>query len=265
MSKATLLVLSDSAALAAVAAGILTQAGLKASADRGGFFLALSGGRTPLDLYRRLAEPGFAAPLPWESTTIFFADERCVPADDVRSNYGTVLATGLLYRPLRRVERVLAELGPARAAKEYEKRLLKLVGDPPEFDLIVLGIGSDGHTASLFPGSPVLTEQRILVAATQDSSGLARVTFTLPVLWKARHLLFLAMGRAKANAVAQVIASLRAPAQTAPPAALAAAKARRVTFLLDSDAAALLEEVPAGASREYPLTTSDAHRYQEGS
>lgn len=189
------------------------------------FFAALSGGSTPRLAYQLLAEPSRA--VPWSAIHLFQVDERFVPPDDEESNY-RMLRQSLLDRagvPAENVHRIRTETGtPLEAAREYEKELRQVFvppgGGPPRFDLILLGLGADGHTASLFPGSPALEERARWVAADFVQKLLAwRVTLTLPVLNAAREIIFLVSGAEKAETFRRVVRGLeqRLPAERVRP------------------------------------------------
>ncbi len=223
--------------------------------DRAGeVSLVLSGGRTPARLYGLLAGQA-GADVPWARVNVFWGDERCVPRDDERSNYHLALASGLLTRCFSGIHRIPGELSPEQAADVYEAELKKLYpGDPfPRFDLVLLGLGEDGHLASLFPGSSERHEEGRWVAATEEYVGVRRVTLTLPVLAAARSLLFLVSGREKARALGLTLASQPVAAVPRLPArilldllatkALAGSGRPEVTWLVDRAAASLL---PAG-------------------
>ena len=170
--------------------------------------LALSGGSTPRGTYEALGERG---KLGTERVEIFFADERCVPPSDHASNYRLVAETIGDHGNVRRIR---GEAPPEEAAEEYEALLRERFGDgQPAFDLILLGIGPDGHTASLFPGEPEVDERRRWVVATKrEHAWVRRVSLTLPVLNAARQPLMLATGREKAKAVAGVLSGGTSPA-----------------------------------------------------
>ncbi|MDH7489235.1 MAG: 6-phosphogluconolactonase [Anaerolineae bacterium] len=203
--------------------------------ERGRFTLALAGGRTPLAAYARLAA---ASGMPWARTHLFWSDERCIPPDNPDSNFGA--AAGVLVSrvpiPPDHVHRIRGEAEPREEARRYESVLREIVrGDPPRLDVILLGVGEDGHTASLFPGSPALDEQAHLVVAVDPPPGVAhqRITFTLPLILAARSVVFLATGAAKANAVARVLLAH----DEAMPATRALAARGRVVWVLDEEAA----------------------------
>lgn len=173
--------------------------------------VALSGGSTPAVLLELLARK-FRQAIPWERLEIFFGDERAVPPDHVDSNYG--LAEGILFSqldiPENQIHRMPADavdLDAAASAYEAEIRAVVARGERglPAFDLIWLGVGTDGHTASLFPESEALDETKRLILPTRAPDGSPRMTFTLPLLGAARHVQFLATGSAKAAVVASIL------------------------------------------------------------
>lgn len=182
------------------------------AADAKGIFnVALSGGSTPGGLYALLADKShpFRDRLPWQRMHVFWGDERCVPPDNPESNYHMAWQTLLSRVPLSpgNIHRVSGELEDAPlAAKEYERLLCRHFqlkpGQAPRFDLILLGMGSDGHVASLFPGSAALKENKKLVSAVWDpKKRIHRITFTFPVLNNAMNIRFLVAGENKAEAV----------------------------------------------------------------
>lgn len=166
--------------------------------------VALAGGSTPRALYERLAEARFD----WASVDVFFGDERCVPPDDAASNYG-MAHRALLSKVNARVHRARGETCDAG---EYEKELRKVFGERvPRFELILLGLGEDGHTASLFPDDPALeVEDRLVVAV--DRPDYRRLTFTLPLLSAARNVLFLVSGVSKRAALRELLGGGDIPA-----------------------------------------------------
>ena len=240
-------VLNDIAEWTAEAAALTRDLRQQAVHERGRFLVALSGGRTPEQVYRRLASQSPAAPQEWSSTHFFFSDERCVPPDHPESNYH--LADAALFRPLNipedRIHRMRGEHpNPDAAAREYEDVLRTVTNaDPagwPQLDLLMLGIGNDGHTASLFPGTDALRERRRWVTVGHAPSGPpTRLTLTLGVINQATVVLFLASGNSKADRVKAVLE----PQQDADrelPAALVRPDRGRLIWLLDRPAAAKL-------------------------
>jgi 6-phosphogluconolactonase len=180
---------------------------LLAEAARRGGHIALSGGSTPGPCY----EASAALERDWSSTELWFADERCVPPDEERSNYRLVRERLLdqLERAPAVVHRVRGELPAERAAEEYDSEL-----DGVSLDLVLLGIGPDGHTASLFPNDPALTEN-VRRAVAVHGPDVERVTLTLPVLRATQVVVFLAVGRDKAPAVARAMRDISDPATPA--------------------------------------------------
>lgn len=219
-------------ALATVASAQVAAVARAAIADHERFILALSVGTTPRATYERLATH-YAAVVDWERVHVLFVDERCVPAADSAGNYGMVEEV-LLSRvpiPAERVHRIPGELGAKVAASSYADLVAGLL-DGHGIDLAILGVGADGHTASLFPGSAALDSQGLVVAVEEPAGSppVARVSLGFPALAQARGVLFLVSGAAKAAAVA----TIRAGGSDLPAATVAAAK---VTFLLDEAAA----------------------------
>jgi 6-phosphogluconolactonase len=211
-ARGELVVVPDAAALAVEAARRVRAAADEACARHGTFALALAGGSTPRASYARLArEPG----VDWTRWHVFFGDERLVPPDHADSNERMARAAWLdqVALPAANVHRVRTELGPSAAAADYEAELRRaLPAGPdgvPELDLVLLGLGPDGHTASLFPGSPALAERTRLVTAVHDAPKppRERVTLTFPVLEAARALIVLVAGADKARALAAAISN----------------------------------------------------------
>ncbi|HKA35606.1 MAG TPA: 6-phosphogluconolactonase [Thermoanaerobaculia bacterium] len=235
-------VLPDADSLALAAADEFARSAADAVSRRGLFHVALSGGSTPRALYRRLTKPPHRGAIPWDSVRFFFGDERCVPPGDDRSNYR--MAREALFKPLRiaprRVFRVRGEDDPARAAREYERLLRAHVpGRPPRLDLVLLGLGEDGHTASLFPGTPALTEgKRLAVENPGPRPGEPRITLTYRAIDSARRVIFLVSGSTKAKIAAAVLAKRgRRPDL---PAARVAPRRGTLLWLLDEEAGSRL-------------------------
>jgi 6-phosphogluconolactonase len=187
---------------------------------RGRFTWALAGGSTPRSVYELLASDFYRERMPWSAIHLFWGDERHVPPDHPDSNFRMTREAmlGAVPVPPENVHRIPAEEpDPERAAAEYEATLRSFFqvshGDWPVFDLVLLGLGKEGHTASLFPGSPVIAERERLVAAPWvEAQKTFRVTLTPPVLNHARRAMFLAVGEEKAEALHAVIEGAREPA-----------------------------------------------------
>ena len=237
---AQLTVFADADALAEGAAVLIADLARAAVAARGCFTLALAGGSTPRRLHTRLASPAIADRIPWDKVQVFFGDERCVPPDDARSNYRMARET-LLDRvplPAANVHRIAGEDDPAAAARAYEQDLRRTIGGAglPAFDLICLGLGEDGHTASLFPGTEVLHETTRWVAAPYVPGLEAwRVTMTPVLLNAAREVVFLVAGSAKATVLKRVLDGPHRPDLL--PAQLVRPARGRVRWLVDAAAA----------------------------
>lgn len=215
---------------------------------RGKSFVALSGGTTPETLYRILAREEYRDRIAWDRVHFFWGDERCVPADHHLSNYRVaheLLLSHLDIQPSQ-VHRIPAELAtPGQAASRYEDDLLgtfelaDFAAPPPRFDLMLLGLGADGHTASLFPYSKVLKITDHWAAPVERRDEVPRVTLTLPVLNAARQIHFIATGEDKALAVWHVIEGKGD--MVAWPARLVQPADGRVLWFLDREAASRLE------------------------
>lgn len=214
--------------------------------------LAISGGRTPEGVFRQLALPTMQSWPVWPSLDLFWVDERAVPPDDADSNYRLVRESFLATAPLdaSRVHRMRGEAPDLDAeARRYEGELAQWAGghgeapragDVPRLDAVLLGLGPDGHTASLFPGSPALAErERWVVAAPGPPPHARRLTLTFPVLNAARAVLFLVTGREKAEAVRQAITRSE-PVETIPASAVQPADGR-LYWVIDEAAATRLD------------------------
>lgn len=234
---------SDRAALAHNAAQRFVAAAREAIAARGRFSAVLSGGSTPRDLYALLAQPEFARQVDWERVHLFWGDERAVPPDHPDSNYRMAREQlGEPPIPANQVHRMPAEQAPEQAAFAYEQTLreFRIEGEALSvFDLVLLGLGEDGHTASLFPHSPALAETtRWVVAHYVEKLGAVRITLTAPVLNAAKHILFLVAGAEKAQTVRAVLRGQHRPDDL--PAQMIQPAVGRVVWLLDRAAASAL-------------------------
>jgi 6-phosphogluconolactonase len=218
--------------------------GTSASADQERFSLVLAGGNTPRRVYELLASESFRERVAWDRVDIFFGDERCVPPDHPDSNYLMAYQALLSQVPIsaEQVRRIRGEAEPDEAARLYEGELRKYFVNAmwPRFALVLLGMGTDGHTASLFPGSAALNEVEKWVAPARASQPPhERVTLTLPVFNQAAHVLFLVSGINKAERLAQVLKG--GSRKTEPlPAQLVQPARGSVEWLVDRAAASLL-------------------------
>lgn len=201
-----------------------------AIAKRGRFSVALSGGSTPKAIYERLAKEAHA--LDWSKVWLFWSDERCVPPHDPKSNYRMAMEAGLkgLPIPVRQVVRMPGELEPRAAAEKYERQL-----EGVALDLAMLGVGEDGHTASLFPGTAALELKKPLVAANYVEAVKGwRLTLTFRAIAESRKAVVYALGKGKAEIVREVL-------QTgALPASLVGTEERPALWILDREAASLI-------------------------
>lgn len=246
-AKREVLVFDDAGALFDAAAREVVRIAVDACKRRDFFTVVLAGGSTPRGLYERLAEKPYRRDIDWKSVDVYFGDERCVPPDDAASNF-RMADEALLSRvplPRRAIYRIRGELRPDLAAALYESTL-RAAGafGPMRWDLVLLGIGSDGHTASLFPGSPALRERRRLVVPTiGPTQPYARITLTLRALNLGRTVMFLAAGKEKAGAVRKVMAEAeraRGASRAVLPAALVRPGRGRFLWFLDRAAASRL-------------------------
>lgn len=243
-----IVIVPDAEALAR--SGVQRFVGLaqQAAESRGRFTAALSGGSTPEGLYRLLAEEPYRNQVPWQQVHLFWGDERCVPPDDPGSNYRMAEQTLLRHVPVppENVHRVQGELAPEQAARAYGRDLEDFFCGPhTRFDLMLLGLGSDGHTASLFPGSVALQEETRLVAAVEaqyEDRPASRITLTLPAINTSRHVLFLVSGSSKAEILHQVLSTPGGPL----PAQRVHPRAGELTWLVDEAAAAELDRAAPG-------------------
>ncbi len=240
-SGTDLRVFTDSIELAKSAAELITGLATEPARDAGRqFAVALSGGQTPRDLYAELARVPRVDYTSWE---VFWVDERWVPKTHTDSNYGLVDRVFLsrVRIPPDRVHPVPTdEASPEQAAESYAGDIVRTLGPVPVFDVVLLGLGTDGHTASLFPGTAALGETERIVAANWVSEISAhRVTMTFPTLNRARHVILLVSGREKAGIVQRV---LDPTTNSHTPAAAVRPYAGTLHWLLDKDAASQLTE-----------------------
>jgi 6-phosphogluconolactonase len=251
-------IFADAQELVRAAATLFITVGQEAISQRERFLAALSGGSTPKALYTVLTSKEFAGQLDWGKVHFLFGDERAVPPTHHDSNFAQ--ANTLLFTPLNippaHIHRMRGEVAPDAAAIQYEDQLRRLtataLGQWPVLDLVLLGMGEDGHTASLFPGTPALTEQTRWVVPGKSPQGTrSRITLTLGVINHASVILFLVTGLNKANVVRRVIES---GAESDPyPAAQIRPESGRLLWYLDRAAASeLTVATDELSSREEP-------------
>ena len=244
--KPEIKVATNVSALAQEAARRLATLAEEAVQARGVFTVALSGGSTPRALYSVLADdPAFRTRLPWNNIHYFWGDERFVPPDHPDSNFGMASEVLLSSVPVppQNIHRVHTELGdPEKTAEDYEAELRNFFSTPegqfPRFDLILLGLGPDGHTASLFPDSPALNEQaKLVVANWVEKFQSYRITMTFPVLNNGSMVMFLVAGQEKAEVVRAVLGG---SADKPFPAQLIRPSNGELVWLIDQAAASLI-------------------------
>jgi 6-phosphogluconolactonase len=242
----------DAEELVEAAAGLFVASAREAVLARGGCAIALSGGQTPREIYRRLGAVPLRDRIDWSRLDLFWGDERCVPPDDERSNYRMArLALLDAVPPARARAHPIPCGGDAEAAaRRYEETLrAHFGGGPCRFDLVMLGLGEDGHTASLFPGSAAADEPgRWVAPARLAGQDFARVTLTPRAINAARTILFLVMGEAKAAALQRTLEGARDPSRL--PAQLIRPEEGRVLWLVDEPAARLLAARAAHPGRQ---------------
>ncbi len=236
-------VAADRAALNVKAAELFRDAAKAAIAARGKFTVALSGGSTPKSLYALLAMPEWNKQIDWTRVHFYWGDERCVPITHPDSNFAMVdreLLSKIAASP-ENVHRFPVELEePEKIAAKYEEEIKRNFNETamPRFDLILLGLGENGHTASLFPHCPALHEtKRLVVADWVQEVNSHRLTFTAPLINAGRQLVFLVSGAGKAQVLQDVLNGPRQPEQL--PAQLIKPAGGTLTWLADKDAARL--------------------------
>jgi 6-phosphogluconolactonase len=238
----SVVVLPDLETMSREAAGLFVQLSQASLASHDRFTAALSGGSTPRMFYALLGSDRYRAAVEWKKAHLFWADERIVPPDDPESNFRLAFETFISKVSLSpaNIHRIKGEMDAGTAAREYEKEIQDVFGREgfPAFDLVVLGVGEDGHTASLFPGSSALEERkRFAVPVYLAKPKLDRVTLTLPVLNNALHVLVLASGRAKADVLQDI---LEQGNRKKYPAGLVEPVHGNIRWLIDREAAAKL-------------------------
>lgn len=232
----------DLETLSAAAAQLFAEQAERAVEAQGRFSVALSGGSTPRPAYELLAQPPFRDRVPWAKVHVFWGDERCVPVDDPRSNYRLARLALLDHIPIPngQIHPILCSQQPREAAERYETLLrTSFTSQPPRLDLVFLGLGENGHTASLFPGTPVLEEQQRWVADVEvPGQDVSRVTLTALVLNRAAVVAFLVAGAAKAAVLRDVLEGPRDPSRL--PAQLIRPTGGELRWLVDRAAASVV-------------------------
>lgn len=236
-------IFKDMETLSRAAAELFSERAAQAIAERGRFLVALNGGGTPNRLFQLLATD-YRGKVDWSRVHVFWGDERCVPPGDVGSSYSQAWDAVLSRVPIpeSNIHRVKGELEPAEASRDYALTLSGFASPPlefPRFDLVYLGMGEDGHTASLFPGSPVdVTEPTLPVTAHYQDRPANRVTLTPPVFNQARTAAFMVAGEKKASTLAEVLGDRYNPELL--PAQRISPKNGDLLWLVDDEAAGKL-------------------------
>lgn len=243
-----IMVTNDPSELARTAADIFTTTAKDCIEQTNLFTVAISGGSTPRGMHKLLAEEPYRSDIPWMKIHIFWVDERCVSVDDPASNFGLAKKDFLerIRIPVEQIHPMPGGFAPEEGARKYQEemeRVFQTLGkDSPIFDLIFLGMGKDGHTASLFPGARSANERnRWVIAVKGGNPNVYRLTLTFDVLNRAKRACFLVSGKGKASIVRTVLENedARLPAQKIQPVQ------GKLTWLLDKDAASLLSLSPA--------------------
>jgi 6-phosphogluconolactonase len=234
-------ILNSQSELVNAAAERIVEIIVAATTEHGRCTLALAGGGTPRDVYALLATENYRSRVDWSKVYLFWGDERTVPPDHPDSNFRMANESLISHIaiPPGNIFRMCGEIEPVVAATEYEKLLKLYFGDPiPQFDLILLGLGEDGHTASLFPGTTAVDERlRPVVSVFVPKLNTHRITLTLPVINNALHVMFIVAGKSKAEIALKVIKSEKPTKEL--PATLVQPERGQLDWMLDAAAALL--------------------------
>lgn len=245
--RSKIIIKETSERLAIAAADMFADRARTCISERGSFAVAISGGSTPRAMNKLLASESYHDTIPWDKVHIFWVDERCVPEDDTASNYGNA-KTDFINRvpiPKNNVHPIPFNVSPEERKRQYEHELrefFQITKDIfPMFDMIFLGMGRDGHTASLFPGQTSLLENKQLILVVKGGDpDVSRVTMTIPVLNNSRQTVILVSGKEKAAVMQGVLSSQpdsgRLPVQMVQP------QRGELIWMLDRDAALLISE-----------------------
>jgi 6-phosphogluconolactonase len=241
----TISLFKDEDALSKAAADFIVALAAKKITENGKFTIALSGGNTPSNLFKLLATPAYSKQINWKNTFIFWGDERYVPVDDDRNN--SHIAKKLLLNnvaiPAENIFIVPVKMPPSKAALHYEQTLkVFFKNQHPVFDLILLGMGDNGHTASLFPGTPILHEKKALVQDVYvEEVDMTRISFTAPLINSASNIMFLISGKPKA-AMLHTVLETKKDIEKYPAQMIKAAKGNKLYWYIDKAAAAKLKK-----------------------
>lgn len=240
-------IFKDVEELSRAAAELFVEQAAESIVARDRFLVALNGGSTPVRLFQLLATD-YRQEVDWNNVHVFWGDERCVPVDDAGSSYGQARDLFLSHVPIpdSNIHRIPGELGPTEASKRYALTLKEFASPPldwPRFDLVYLGMGEDGHTASLFPGSPMdVSETTLPVTARYQDRPANRVTLTPVVFNSARMIAFMAAGAKKADTLAEVLSDTHTRNSAQYPAQRINPKDGKLIWLVDKSAASKLPE-----------------------
>ena len=235
-------VFSTTAQLFNAAALFIIETADKAIEENGRFVISLSGGHTPAQLFTLLSTPPYCTQMQWKKTFVFWGDERCVPSNDEQNN--AHMAKSLLLEkvdmPAANIFPVAVDLPPAKAALDYEKKIKDFFGeDLPRFDVTLLGLGEDGHTASIFPGNKMLGwESGLVKEVYQDEQKMFRISMTPYLLNLSHNILFLVTGNAKAEILEKVLAGAYQPGKY--PAQLIKPSDGKLLWFIDKESASVL-------------------------
>lgn len=247
----SLTIFNNKEALTKATAQLIVTESTKCIREKGSFTWALSGGSTPLALYKLLATDAYQKKLDWKNIYVFWSDERYVPfqSEENNSHQAKLALLDNIDIPQENIFTIPVNLPVKKAARHYEQTLKQFFkSEEPVFDLILLGMGSNGHTASLFPHTEVLKEKEALVKnCFIEEVNMERITFTVPLINKANKILFLIAGADKAETLKKVLAEKRQP-QLYPAQLIKAAKSKELIWFIDSKAASAL---PAGFTEAY--------------
>jgi len=245
MNKHTVIIEPNAADLARKGAEMFSKSAKDSVGLRGRFTVTISGGSTPRHMHRILAEEPYLSEIPWGKTHIFWADERCVPENNPASNFGLARKDFVDQVPVppNQIHPMPADASPMEGAEIYQKAVIDIFhlrkGESPVFDLILLGIGKDGHTASLFPGQKTPDDkERFVIPVKGGDPFVSRLTMTLSVINHAKNIIFMASGENKADIVKTILEfpQARLPAQSIQPVN------GTLTWLLDRESASMLSK-----------------------
>jgi 6-phosphogluconolactonase len=251
-------VYDNSAELSRAAAGLFAEKALEAVRAHGRFAVLLAGGSTPLQMYRLLAEKPYSATVPWQHVHIFWGDERAVPFDDARNNSAAARKAFIdsLPIPEHQLHPIKTDLTPFEAASDYEQQLkCFFAADRPVFDLVLLGLGDDGHTASLFPGRAGYPENQWVVVTGKDGEDISRISLSPQIINQAAIVAFLVSGAGKSRVLKDVLHSAYQPERL--PAQLIRVPENALYWLVDRDAYQGVAEYLAGNTDSQDRSTAD--------